>query len=166
MSWRRLGQRAGDQRLGGAIELGAGLAAGALALLALGLLLFAPVLPSCSTAARPCPAADVHYETLLQAHLAPDAWAFVLAPALFALAGAAGAFADARYSIRTGVVPLGVAAGLNMLLCLLGTAGLVAVVYFPATLALALAVYGAFLHRFAAGAATSSGAGADDPAGS
>jgi hypothetical protein len=165
MSWRRVGQRAGDRRLGRKIELGAGLAAGVLALLALGLLLFAPVLPYCLVARRPCPTADVRYESLLRAHLAPDAWAFVLAPALLALAGAAGAFADARYGIRAGVVPLGVAAGLNILLCLLGAAGLVAVVYFPATLALALAVYGAFLHRFAAGAAAPR-AGTDDPAGS
>jgi len=166
MSWRRLGQRAGDQRLGQLIELGGGIAAGALALLALGLLLFAPVLSSCSAAARPCPAADVRYESLLQAHLAPDAWAFVAAHALLAMLGAAGAVADARFGLRGGVVPLGVAAGLNMLLCLLGTAGLVAVVYFPAALALALAVFGAFLHRFAEGAATSLGADAEDPAGS
>jgi hypothetical protein len=51
-----------------------------------------------------------------------------------------------------------------MLLCLLGTAGLVAIVYFPATLALALAVYGAFLHRFAAGAVAPR-AGTDDTTG-
>ncbi len=161
----RAGQRAGDRRLGRAIELGAGIAAGVLALLALGLLLFAPVLAYCSVAARPCPTADVRYEALLQAHLAPDAWAFVLAPALLAILGAAGAVADAHFDLRVGVAPLGVAAGLGLLVCLLGTAGLVAIVYFPATLALALAVYGAFLHRFAAGAAAPS-AGTDDPTGS
>jgi hypothetical protein len=150
--------------MGRRIELGAGLAAGALALLALALLLFAPLVPACA-GSHACPGTNARYVSLLQARLAPDAWALVLTPALLTLVGAAGAIADARYGIRAGIVPLGVAAGLGLLLCLLGAAGLVGVVYFPTILALALATYGAFLDRSAARPAATS-TGADDTQGS
>jgi hypothetical protein len=136
--------------MGRRIELGAGIAAWALSVLGLALLLFAPLVPTCFGPAA-CPANTPAYVPLPQTHLGADAWVLVIAPALLTVIGAAGAIADARYGVRAGTVPLGVAAGLVLLLCALGSAGVVGVVYFPATLALALAAYGAFLARSSLG---------------
>jgi hypothetical protein len=135
------------------IELGAGIASGVLALLALALLLFTPLVPTCTRPGE-CPANTTPaYVPLPQTHLGADAWALIIAPALLTVIGAAGAISDARYGTHralgahAGTVSLGVAASLMFLLCALGSAGVVGVVYFPATLALALAAYGAFLAR-------------------
>lgn len=142
----RSGQGIG-RRIGRRIELGAGVAALILALLGLALLLFAPLVAACAVATHPCPPRAVRYESLLRARLDAAAWAFALAPVVLALLGAAGAVADAVSELRLGVAALGIATGLAVLLCLLGAAGIVALSYLPATLALALAAYGAYLRR-------------------
>jgi hypothetical protein len=142
----RRSERDSERAIGRDIELGAGIAAGVLALLALALLLLAPLLPYCAVAARPCPTGAVRYTALAHAQLSAGAWALVLAPCAIVLAGAAGALAEARFRRRAGIIPLGIATALGLLLCVLGLSG-VGIVYLPAILALALATYGAMLHR-------------------
>jgi hypothetical protein len=146
--------------MGHRIELGAGLAAAVLAPLGLALLLFAPILPICAIATATCPASAIRYQSLLHAHLSGPSWVAVLAPLAILLAGAAGAIADARYAWRAGRVILGVATGLGLVICVLGTIGLV---YLPAILALGLATYGAFLLRQAEGSAPLPPAPPDEP---
>jgi len=135
--------------IGRRIELGAGLAAAVLAPLGLALLLFAPLLAFCAVAARTCPPGAVRYEPLLRVRLSGPAWAAVLAPCAVALAGAAGAVADARFGRRGGRAVLVAATALGLLVCVLGTLGLV---YLPAILALGLATHGAVLGRWGPGA--------------
>jgi hypothetical protein len=136
--------------MGRRIELGAGVATITLALLAALLLLFAPLVPVCASAARGCAASEVRYRSLLQSHLGAGDWALALLPAAVALLGGAGAILDARLGGRVGIVALGVAFFLGLIVCVLGATGL-GVVYLPAILGLGLASYGAFLRRRAAG---------------
>lgn len=139
------------QRLGQRIELAAGIAAGVLALAALALLLFAPLLgvARCGGSA-PCGRTSVVYVSALHARLDAGAWALILVPLVLALLGATGAVVDVRYSARAGLFALGLTAGFAALICLVGAAGVVGALYLPATLALALAAYGAFLARSSA----------------
>jgi hypothetical protein len=128
------------------IELGAGVATITLALLAALLLLFAPLVPFCASGAHACATSEVRYRSLLQSHLGAGDWALALLPAAIALLGGVGAVVDARRSGRMGIVALGLAFFLGLIVCALGATGL-GVVYLPAILGLGLASYGAFLRR-------------------
>jgi hypothetical protein len=147
------------QELARRIELGAGIAAAVLALAGLALLLFAPVLPPATMCPGrfACFAEPTRYVSALQAPLGFDAWALILAPALLCLVGAAGAVADAQRGLRAGLFALGIAASLAVLVCLAAATGVVGALYFPATLALVLAAFGAFIARSPTSARTSTG---------
>lgn len=129
------------------IELGAGIAASALSLLAFVFVLFAPVVPVCAVAnAQRCPASAVRYEALAQ--VGPDAsvWLFVLAMLALSLAGGVGAIIEARSGRRAAALPLWGATVLVFGGCALGAGGL-GVIYLPSVLALALAAYASVLRR-------------------
>jgi hypothetical protein len=132
--------------MGRRIELGAGVATIALALLAIALLLFAPLIPYCAATAHACSQSEWRYRSLLQSGLAPGDWALLLLPGIVALVGGVGAILDARLGGRVGLCTLGAAIFLGLVFCVLGATGL-GVVYLPAILGLGLASYGAFLRR-------------------
>ena len=143
--------------MGRRIEFGAGVATIILALLAVLLLLFAPLIPYCPIASHTCVASELRYRSLPQSNLSVGGWALALLPAIVALVGGVGAILDARTSGRVGLVALGAALFLGLIFCVLGVAGL-GIVYLPAVLGLGLAIYGAYLHRRSAGAPSGSDA--------
>ena len=135
------------------IELGAGVAAALLALGALGLLLSAPLIAYCATAAashaaasqqHACPPADVRYTSLLHAGADAGTWLFLLGMLALTLLGAAGAIGAARFAWRWSLWALWAGTLLTFAGCALGVRG-VGAVYLPATLALCLAAYAAAL---------------------
>ena len=137
------------------IELGAGLAAALLALAALGLLLFAPLIAYCSSVATApaqhvtCPPAAVRYTSLLHAGADAGTWLFLIGMFALTLLGAAGAIGAVRFRWRWSLWALWVGTLLAFAGCALGVRS-VGAVYLPATLALCLAAYAALLRRRAA----------------
>jgi hypothetical protein len=128
------------------IELGAGVAACALSLLAFVFVLFAPVVPVCASPAQLCPRESPRYTAIV--HASPDAsvWLFVLAMLALSLAGGIGAIIEARTGRRAAAIPLWIAAALVFGGCALGASG-AGVIYLPSVLALALAAYASILTR-------------------
>lgn len=123
------------------VEFGAGIAAAVLSLAALGMLLFAPLVPYCGVRVRAfaaCP--DVGYTSLTHAGLDAAAWAFLVGMLLLTLAGAAGAIGEARFGVRMGAYAVWAGAALVLGGCAL-TAGGVGLLYLPSVLALCLAAY-------------------------
>jgi hypothetical protein len=141
--------------MGRRIEFGAGVATIVLALLVALLLLFAPLVPYCDSVSQACAASELRYRSLLQSHVGAGDFALALLPVVIALVGGAGAIVDARRGGRAGLVALGAALFLGLIVCVLGATGL-GVVYLPAILGLGLAGYGAYLRR-ATGASTDIG---------
>lgn len=129
------------------IELGAGVAACALSLLAFVFVLFAPVVPVCTvTTTQHCPANVVRYEAVVQSSPDASVWFFVLAMLALSLAGGVGAIIEARSGRRKAAIPLWIAAVLVFGGCALGASG-AGVIYLPSVLALALAAYASVLTR-------------------
>jgi hypothetical protein len=132
--------------MGRRIEFGAGVATVALAVLAALLLVFAPLLPYCATAARVCAASEWRYRSLLQSGFTTGDWALALLPGAVAIAGGLGAIVDARLGRRAGLFILGIALMLGLAFCVLGITGL-GIIYLPSIMGLGLASYGALLSR-------------------
>ncbi|HEU5440272.1 MAG TPA: hypothetical protein VFU88_13360 [Ktedonobacterales bacterium] len=133
------------------VELGAGIAAGALAVLGFVALLFAP-LPTCAVAVPSngkCPASAVRYATLTQLNLETGAWLYLLALVALLLVGAAGAIAEARFGQPRGAAALWVGLVLGFTACAFSALG-AGLFFLPALLALALAGYASLLRRMRA----------------
>jgi hypothetical protein len=129
------------------LELGAGIAAGALALLALVVLAFAPLVPYCAPTASPvqnCGA--VRYQSLALTDPEAAVWAYLFGLLLVSLVAAGGAIVEARYGLRSGALPLWVGA-LLLFFASVFTAGWVGLFYLPTVLALGVASYAALLRR-------------------
>lgn len=132
------------------IELGAGIAACALSVLAFVFLVFAPIVPVCTVAAaQTCPAHAVRYESLAQASSGASTWLFVLAMLALSLAGGVGAIVEARTGRRLAAIPLWAATVLVFGGCALAVGG-AGLIYLPSVLALGLAAYASILSRLSA----------------
>lgn len=132
------------------IELGAGIAAAVLSVITLIVILFAPIVSSCSGGTLShCPAGHQHNESLLQLGIDGSVWAYLIGMVVVLIAGGAGAVAEARYGWRGGVALLWGGAVLAFAACAL-TAGGIGLLYLPSVLAVCLAAYASILQRMAA----------------
>lgn len=144
------------------VEFGAGIAAAALSLFALGMLLFAPLVTYCAVqvhAPATCP--DVRTTSLVHAGLDAAAWAFLIGMLALTLAGAAGAIGEARFGVREGAYALWAGAALVFVGCAV-TAGGVGILYLPSVLALCLAAYASVAQRMRARSRPSGQPATDD----
>jgi len=131
------------------IEFGAGIAAGALSVLAFVFVVFAPVVPVCAAAAQRCPEGAPRYTAVVHASPGAGVWLFVLAMFALSLAGALAAVVEARAGRRGAALPLWAATVLIFGGCTLAASG-VGVIYLPSVLALGLAAYASILSRLSA----------------
>lgn len=131
------------------IEFGAGIAACALSLLAFVFVLFAPIIPICTSPGQHCPANSPRYAAIVQAAPGAGVWLFVLAMLALSLAGGVGALAEARTGRRAAAIPLWIATLLVLGGCAISASG-AGIIYFPSVLALALAAYASILSRLPA----------------
>jgi hypothetical protein len=137
-------------RMARRVELAAGVAAAVLDVLALLLLLFAPLVPACTRAgAATCPPAAVRYVPLTQAAVSAAGWAYVLSVFALIVLAAVGAVSEAWTGWRWGAGLLWAGGVLAFAGCALGAGG-VGLVYLPAVLAVCLAVYGSLAGRLRA----------------
>ncbi len=129
------------------IELAGSIAAVILDVLALLLLLFAPLVPICTqSGVTPCPAASVRNVTLPQAGVTTLGWVLVFGLFALILAAAAGAFAEARSGARWGTPALWACGALAFAICALGAGG-IGPIYFPAMLAVLVAAFASISGR-------------------
>ena len=129
------------------VEFGAGIAAAVLSLAALGMLLFAPLVPYCGVRVQDfaaCP--DLRHTSLAHAGLDTAGWAFIAAMLLITLAGAAGAIGEACFGARVGAYAAWIGAALAFAACAY-TAGGIGLLYLPTVLALCLAAYASIVQR-------------------
>lgn len=129
------------------VEFGAGIAAAALSVLALAMLLFAPLVSYCDARVRAfaaCP--DVRYTSLAHAGLDAFAWMFLVGMLLFTLVGAAGAISEAHFDVRAGAYVTWAGAVLVFAGCALTASG-IGLLYLPSVLALCLAAYASVVQR-------------------
>jgi len=123
------------------IELAAGIAAVAMDVLALLLLLFAPLVPTCALAnATSCPASSLRYMPLTRVAVSTAGWVYVLGIFALILVTAGGALAEARFSVHWGAWVLWVGGLLAFASCALGAGG-VGLIYLPAILSVCLAAF-------------------------
>ncbi len=129
------------------LEFGAGIAAAVLAIFGLVALLLAPF-PFCTVpSVTSCPSGHIHSVRLINVQLDAAVWIYIIGMAVFLLAAAAGAIADARSSWRWGVLLLWVGAILAFAGCGVGAGGALGLIYLPGVLATLLAGYGSLLRR-------------------
>ena len=129
------------------IELGAGIAAVVLAALAVGVLLFAPIVAFCPTGPlHSCPVHIVRYETLPQAGPDVGVWAYIIGMLLIAVMSATGAIMEARYKLQFGLLLLWTGAIITFMGCALEAFD-IGVLFLPTVLALALAAYASLLNQ-------------------
>jgi hypothetical protein len=143
------------------VELGAGIAAGVLAVLAFIVILLAPLATYCTVATSgTCPRGAIRNESLLAAGPSAGVWAFLLGVLLVMLVGAAGAVSEARFGMRRGALLLWGGTLVAFLPCALTPLG---IFYLPAVVALLLASYASTLRRVAARRALSAQAPGASP---
>ncbi len=131
------------------VELGAGIAAAVLSVLALVVILVAPLFGTCTVRVargQPCPPGAVRYDSLLHIGLDASGWAFLIAMLLITLTAAGGAVAEAGYGLRAGAVPLWTGSLITLMACALTAPG-AGLFYLPCMVALALATYASILQR-------------------
>jgi hypothetical protein len=141
-------QAAGGTEMARRVEVGAGVAAAALSLVALAVVLLAPIAPICRvplTASGRCPVA-VRFVNLLHVSLPAGVWVYIFAMVIVPLAGAAGAVLDGELGQRRGVLLLWGGAVLAFAGCAMSALSL-GLFYLPAVLALLIAGYAAVLRR-------------------
>ncbi|HKT36752.1 MAG TPA: hypothetical protein VJR48_00160 [Ktedonobacterales bacterium] len=131
------------------IEFGAGIAACALSVLAFAFVVFAPIVPVCSSPAQLCPRNAPRYVTMIQGSPGAVVWLFVLAMLALSLMGGVGAIVEARTGRRVAAIPLWAAAVLVFGGCALAAGG-AGIIYLPSVLALGLAAYASILARLSA----------------
>lgn len=133
------------------LELGAGIAAAVLSVIALIVALSAPIVTYCATSAllQGCPNGQLRSESLLHAGLDAGVWAYLIGMMLVCVVGAAGAIAEARYAWRFSIVLLWIGVALAFGGCALAANG-IGILFLPSVLALCLSAYGALLSRFTA----------------
>lgn len=122
------------------VELACGIAAALLTLLALAMLLFAPVIPVCPRGAATCTTSDVIFVTLTSTSVSPGAAAYIIGLCVVLLLGAVAAALDALTSRRAAAVGLWAVAALALAGCAVAAQGLGAL-YVPAVLALVIAAF-------------------------
>jgi hypothetical protein len=135
------------------VELGAGLAAAVLSVIALAMVLLTPLVPT--TCAGPVVAgrcaAGAGYLTLLAAGARVDAsvWLYVIAMLIASLGGAAGAALDGVRRGRTALVLLWIATAVALAGCasVAALGGALGLFYVPPVLALLIAVAAALRRR-------------------
>jgi hypothetical protein len=135
------------------IEVGAGVAAGVLGLVALAVVLLAPLVAACPVAldaAHQCPVAT-HQVSLPRAGLSGGEWAYLVALGLLPVAGAAGAVLDGELGDKRGLIALWGGAVLAFAGCALTALG-VGLFFLPPVLALLIATYAAIVRRTRTGA--------------
>src|SRR5262250_1481613 len=101
------------------VELGSGVAAGALAVLGFVALLLAP-LPTCAVelpSGGRCPAGAVRYLRLTQFNLETGVWIYLLALLALLLVGASGAVVEARLGRSRAAAALWVGLVLGFMVC-------------------------------------------------
>ena len=131
------------------IEFGAGIAACALSVLAFAFVVFAPIVPVCSSPAQLCPRNAPRYVTMIQGSPGAVVWLFVLAMLALSLMGGVGAIVEARTGRRVAAIPLWAATVLVFGGCALAAGG-AGIIYLPSVLALGLAAYASILARLSA----------------
>ena len=128
-------------------EIGASLAAAALALATLLAALFLPLVPRCqASASGPCHARLASLASLA-GHVEPAVWVYIALMAALTLAGAVGGLLDAAHGDQRGLVLLGVGATLALGGCALGALGVFGSLYLPSMVALLIAGAAAFVRR-------------------
>jgi hypothetical protein len=151
------------------VELGAGIAAGALSGIGMLVLLFGPLVSYCAYRASDLSqCSNIRYTSLARTGLTASGWAFTLGMFLLTLVAAAGAIGESRFGIRRGALVLWSGGTLVLFACAL-TASNIGLFYLPSVLALGLATYASILRRVRerhrTAAATSSTAAEQSPAG-
>lgn len=134
------------------IEVGAGVAAGVLGLIALAVVLLAPLVAACPVAldaARHCPVAT-RQVSLPETRLSGVEWGYLIALGVMPLVGAAGAVLDGELGQKRGLIPLWVGTVLAFAGCALTALG-VGLFYLPPVLALLIATYAAIVRRTRSG---------------
>lgn len=133
------------------VELGAGIAAGILSILALVVILFAPIVSYCTVHAplNRCPSGDLRSASLLHIGLDFGAWSYLVGMAVVIVTAAAVAIAEVRYGRHGGAVLLWVGALIAFGGCTLTASG-IGIFYLPSVLAVCLAAYASILPRFIA----------------
>lgn len=131
------------------IEFGAGIAACALSVLAFAFVVFAPIVPVCSSPAQLCPRNAPRYVTMIQGSPGAVVWLFVLAMLALSLVGGVGAIVEARTGRRVAAIPLWAATVLVFGGCALAAGG-AGIIYLPSVLALGFAAYASILARLSA----------------
>lgn len=131
------------------IEFGAGIAACALSVLAFAFVVFAPIVPVCSSPAQLCPRNAPRYVTMIQGSPGAVVWLFVLAMLALSLMGGVGAIVEARTGRRVAAIPLWAATVLVFGGCALAAGG-AGIIYLPSVLALGFAAYASILARLSA----------------
>lgn len=131
------------------IEFGAGIAACVLGVLAFAFVVFAPIVPVCSSPAQLCPRNAPRYVTMIQGSPGAVVWLFVLAMLALSLMGGVGAIVEARTGRRVAAIPLWAATVLVFGGCALAAGG-AGIIYLPSVLALGFAAYASILARLSA----------------
>jgi hypothetical protein len=128
-------------------EIGASVAAAALAVVTLLAALFLPLVPA-------CPAGDFDscYSRLAPltshaVHVEPTVWLYIALMAALTLAGALGGLLDGARDDRRGLALLGVGAALAFAGCAVGALGVFGSLYLPSIVALLVAVAAAIARR-------------------
>src|SRR5690242_16083884 len=116
------------------IEFGAGIAACVLGVLAFAFVVFAPIVPVCSSPAQLCPRNAPRYVTMIQGSPGAVGWLFVLAMLALSLVGGVGAIVEARTGRRVAAILLWAATALVFGGCALAAGG-AGIIYLPSVLA-------------------------------
>lgn len=129
------------------MEFAAAVAAIVLDVLALAILLFAPLVSYCADhngIHRTCE--NVAYTNIVHTGLEPGGWAFLIGMFLTLLIAAIGAILESRLGWRAGIAFLWAGGVLALAGCVIASTG-IGVFYLPAILAVALATYASIFTR-------------------
>ena len=128
-------------------EIGASLAAAALALVTLLAALFLPLVPSCQASVYGSCSVRLVPLASRAVHVEPAVWLYIALMALFTLAGALGGLLDGARGDPRGLALLGASAALAFAGCALGVLGVFGSLYLPSIVALLLAAVAAYARR-------------------